>query len=140
MSLHDTLRQAQTRALIEVARKRPETTLTELVSVAKQMKVDLRSVCIGDLIGVGTKSAAAPNGATTNGAWSTRTPADRAALDKAVCKMIDDAGAWVRAEEFRVKFFPGLSPLQFRKSCKRLIRDKRIAVRGQARGTEYKAN
>lgn len=134
--------------LVDTARANPHLTLVEVIRLAKAFGVGLKSVRVGDFMN--GSAAARPNGAREPlghqipkwkivAAYSTRTPAERRALDDAIQKQIAAADGWVRAEAMRQKHFRSVSPLQFRKACNRLIKSRRIKTQGQARGKEYRA-
>lgn len=125
-------------AFLEAIQQAPDTTLREIVELATKIGIEDR-VSI-DLRPKGEKKPLPKRlmATPTVEAYSTRTPADRKVLDERIRQTIAEQGGWIRAEAFRALHFQGLSVLQFRKSCARLVASKQLKRHGQARGTEYK--
>jgi hypothetical protein len=123
----DHLDDLKVQALVDAAKQLPETSLADLVTLAQHQK-------IADRVRVGHFVDAAPRYEVQA---TTRTPADRDALDEAIYQAIANEGAWISAENFRRAHFPSVTPLQFRKAVNRLTKAKKLKTMGQARGKRY---
>lgn len=143
--------QIQIKALSEVVQENPDMPLTQIVEIAETLKLPLKDITVGQAVGLTTVEA--PKASLANGkprrsrakkplargasGYDLSRPAERDRLDADILQKMAQKGGWLRAEEFRLTHFPNLNPIQFRRAAKRLLRDKRIKKKGQARATEY---